>query len=563
VISTGGGVFPRTAKKIPLTPEVRARLAVDAETLTPAELMQAILRAPVDLLYSGGIGTYVKSSEETHAEAGDRSNDSIRVDATELRCRVVGEGGNLGLTQRGRIEFALSGGRVYTDAIDNSGGVDCSDHEVNIKILLGAVVADGRLTLVERDRLLGEMTDEVAALVLQDNYRQAQALAIGSVRNLAVFDLQARFIRYLERRGALNRAVEGLPSDDELAERKASGVGLAAPERAVLLAYAKLWLFEQLVESDLPEDPFVASALVEYFPTALGERYRAEMARHPLRREIIATHVGNGLVNKMGSSFVHRLLDETGAMPAAIARAFLVARAVFDLDKVWARVDALDTQVPDAVQATMYVRLIKLTERVTRWFLRRRVPAEEIDAAIARYATAVTTVGSSLTSVLGEEDRRRLEQAAGEFIEGGVPTELAHLLAGADHLYAALDISDVAAATGRTIPCVAGVYFQVADRVNAPWLRERISQLPTDNHWQTRARAALRNEMAERIRQLGKAVLVLTPGSDDVPALMAAWEQEREVGLARMHQVLGELQGAGQPDLAMLAVGLRELRSLA
>jgi glutamate dehydrogenase len=562
-ISAGGGVFPRTAKSIPLSAQVRAALAVEAQALTPAELMSAILKAPVDMLYNGGIGTYVKATDETHAEVGDRSNDGVRVDASELRCRVIGEGGNLGLTQAGRIEFALAGGRIYTDAIDNSAGVDCSDHEVNIKILLDAVVAEGRLSVADRNALLEEMTDEVGTLVLQDNYRQAQALAIGSVRNLAVFDLQARFMRHLERRGALNRLVEGLPSDDELAERKTAGVGLAAPERAILMAYAKLWLFEQLVESDLPEDPFVASALVQYFPAVLGERYRVEMARHPLRREIVATYVCNGLVNKVGTTFAHRLMDETGATPAAVTRAFLVARTVFDLDAVWGRIEALDNVVDDATQSAMHVKLIKLIERVTRWFLRRRVDSSEIDAVIARFSKSVTTVTGTLQASLGEEDRRRFDQAADELMAVGVPDDLARYVAGADHLYAALDISDVAVAADRTIPCVTGIYFQLADRLNAPWLRERISMLPTDTHWQTMARAALRNELAERLRQLTKAVLALTPRTCDVPKLMTAWEHAHEGGLARMRHVQSELQTASSPDLAMLSVGVRELRNLA
>ncbi|HXF45825.1 MAG TPA: NAD-glutamate dehydrogenase domain-containing protein, partial [Burkholderiaceae bacterium] len=320
LISAGGGVWPRAAKSIPISPQARRALGIEAEALTPNELIAAILRAPVDLLYNGGIGTYVKASTETHAEVGDRANDAVRVDGRELRCRVVAEGGNLGFTQRGRVEAALAGVRLYTDAIDNSAGVDTSDHEVNIKILLGLAIAEGELTEKQRNALLASMTDEVAALVLRDNYFQTQAISYTARIGVKLLDQQARFIRFLEKSGRLNRALEFLPSDEEIAERKARGIGLTRPELAVLLAYSKMWLFDELLASDVPEDPWIGTALARYFPAALRERFAAYIPRHPLRREIIATHVLNSMINRAGATFVHRLMETTGAAPPQIVR---------------------------------------------------------------------------------------------------------------------------------------------------------------------------------------------------------------------------------------------------
>ena len=349
LLSTGGGVHARSVKSIALTPEVKAALAVSADALTPTELVNAILKAPVDLLYNGGIGTYVKSSRETHAEVGDRANDALRVDGRGLRCKVVVEGGNLGCTQLGRVEYARAGGRINTDAIDNSGGVGTSDHEVNIKILLGLAVADGELTEKQRNALLAEMTDDVAALVLRDNYFQTQVLSVTGRIAPALLDAQQRFVQFLEHEGRLNRAIEYLPSDEEFAERRAARQGLTSPEHAVLLAYSKMWLFDELVASSLPDDPWVVSALARYFPRALTERYAAYMDRHPLKREIIATHVTNSMLNRVGSTFVHRLQEATGARSHEVVRAYLLSREVFGFVALWKAIEALDSRVDDAL----------------------------------------------------------------------------------------------------------------------------------------------------------------------------------------------------------------------
>ncbi|MEO5672665.1 MAG: NAD-glutamate dehydrogenase, partial [Ramlibacter sp.] len=419
LISAGGGVWARSEKSIPISPQAQAALGITADRLTATELVAAILKAPVDLLYNGGIGTYVKSSQESHTDVGDRANDALRINGNELRCKVVGEGGNLGFTQRGRVEAALSGVRLYTDAIDNSAGVDTSDHEVNIKILLGLVVAEGKLTLEQRNAFLPTMTDDVAALVLRDNYFQTQALSVGRHLGAGQLDDQARFMRFLEKNGRLSRAIEFLPSDEELAERKARGLGLTTPEQAVLLAYSKMWLSDELVSSDVPEDPWIGTALVRYFPPALREKFGAYIPSHPLRREIIATHVLNSMVNRVGPTFVHQMSELTGATPAQVVRAYLLAREVFGSVELWQRIESLDNQVADAVQCEMIIEWRRLVARATAWFLRSRRLGEATDRAVQRLLPAV----AALRARLEPEADGSARLAA--WVQAGVPQALA------------------------------------------------------------------------------------------------------------------------------------------
>ena len=323
-------------------------------------------------MYNGGIGTYIKAASETDAAVGDRANDAVRVNGGALRCKVLGEGGNLGATQLGRIEFALKGGRVNTDAIDNSGGVDCSDHEVNIKILLNGVVAEGELTLKQRNQLLADMTDEVAALVLRDNYAQTQILALTRLRGVALLDEQAEFMRRLSHLGRLSRKLEFLPVDEDLAERKAARMGLTNPELAVLLAYSKIELYDEVLASDVPEDPYISTALERYFPAPLRTRFGGQIQHHALRREIISTHVINSMINRVGPTFVHRLKGELGASAADIVRAYMATREVFGLVGLWHEIEALDNRIDNAVQAELIMESGRLVQRGTLWFLRQR-----------------------------------------------------------------------------------------------------------------------------------------------------------------------------------------------
>jgi glutamate dehydrogenase len=554
LISEGGGVWARSEKSIPISPQARAALGIEMERLAPTELISAILKAPVDLLYNGGIGTYVKASFESHADVGDRANDSLRIDGKDLRCKVVGEGGNLGFTQRGRIEAALAGVRLYTDAIDNSAGVDTSDHEVNIKILLGLAVADGRLSLEQRNALLPTMTDEVAALVLRDNYFQTQALSLGRLLAPKLVDEQARFMRFLERIGRLDRAIEFLPGEDEIAQRKARDVGLTTSEQAVLLAYSKMWLSDELVASALPEDPWIATALQRYFPQALRSRFAEDIQRHPLRREIIATHVLNSMVNRVGPTFVHRLSELTGTTAPQVVKAYLLAREVFASVELWQGIEALDDRVAYSVQCEMLVKWRELITRATTWFLRSRHLDEPAGEAAQRLAPAVGSL------------RLRLEPEAAAapqvvaWVKAGVPAPLAQQVGAADRLFNALDIAEVAEAAHCELEATSQVHFGIAERLGLEKLRHQIELLPADTHWQNLAKVALADDVADLQRSI--AMDVVRGHAGKAQERLAAWEERKSAGFPRAKRLLAELADAPSPDLAMLSVALRELRKL-
>jgi len=562
LISAGGGIHARSAKSIALTPQVKAALGIAADAMAPIELVNAILKAPVDLIYNGGIGTYVKAQSETHAQVGDRANDALRVNGRELKCKVFAEGGNLGCTQLGRIEYALAGGHINTDAIDNSAGVDTSDHEVNIKILLGLAITEGELTEKQRNTLLAEMTDDVAALVLRDNYFQTQALSVTGRIAPQLLDAQQRFIQYLEKAGKLNRALEFLPSDEEIAERRAKSIGLTSPERAVMLAYSKIWLYDQLLASKLPDDPWVETALSRYFPKALRERYAAYMDRHPLKREIIATHVINSMINRVGSTFVHRLLETTGGKPDEVVRAYLLNREIFGFVTLWQQIEALDNKVDDAVQSAMLIDTARLIDRGTMWFLRSRRLGEDMAATIAHFAARVDALATRLKELLDDADRARIESAVAHYVTQGVSRELAERVVTFDTLYATLDIVEVADGTRRPVEIVAEIYFDLAARLGLPWLREMIVALPGQAHWQMLAKGAMLDDLSGIQRTITGEVIA---GGGDIAApsgLIAAWQDRNRRGIERAAQLLGELRNASPIDAAMLSVALRELRNL-
>ena len=544
LISKGGGVYARTAKSVPLSPEARTALGIEATTLTPNELISAILKAPVDLLYNGGIGTYVKSSRQSHADVGDKANDAIRVNGMELRCKVVAEGGNLGFTQLGRVEYALKGGRINTDAIDNSAGVSCSDHEVNIKILLGAT----DLALEERNRLLADMTAEVAALVLRDNYFQNQSLSVSGALAPTLLDAQYRFIKTLEKAGRLNRELEYLPNDEEFEARRAGRLGLTSPERAVLLAYSKIALNEALVDSDVPDDRFISTALERYFPEPLRERFKSAIASHPLRREIIATHVTNSMINRVGSTFVHRLQDETGASAPEVVRAYLVTREVFGMVQLWRAIEVLDDKVPERVQTAMVVDAGRLIVRATLWFLRHRAQLADLTRSIDHFRKGTERVAALFPDVLPAPERAAFDAAGARLQKDGVPSAIASNAAALDALFNALDIVEVADEVGRDVESVARVHFALAGELEFPWLRSAIGRLATETHWDALAKAALRDDLAGMLRAL---------------TADAIKKKARDPSLyERFRQVLADLRSADSPDLAMLSVALRELRNL-
>ncbi|MDQ3854866.1 MAG: NAD-glutamate dehydrogenase, partial [Chloroflexota bacterium] len=530
--------------------------------LTPNEVINALLKAEADLLWNGGIGTYVKASEETNAEVGDRSNDAVRADASELRCRVVGEGGNLGFTQRGRTEYALGGGRIYMDAIDNSAGVDCSDHEVNIKILLDAIVENGDMTEKQRNELLAEMTEEVGQLVLRDNYQQTQAIDQAKALAHPMVDVHARYIHALEQSGRLNRELEFLPSEEALGERRSNGAGLTAPELSVLLSYTKITLYKELLTSDAPEDPYLSDELERYFPTPLRERSREQMREHRLHREITATHVTNSMVNRCGPSFAFRLGEETGAAAPEIARAYTAAREIFDMRTLWAEIEALDNRVEAETQTKMLLDGRKLVERATRWLLRnRRIPLD-IDAAISHFSEGAAELAERIPELMLDGDREALERATEQLADADVPPELAKRTAILGPMFSALDIVDVAGATGQSLEAVAAVYFTLGDRLKLHWLRGHIEALPRDNRWRTLARAALRDDLYSQQAALTAEILRSVP--EELPALerINAWVDTKPGPVERVLQVLGDINSSGAFDLSTLSVALREIRNL-
>jgi glutamate dehydrogenase len=563
LISAGGAVWPRTAKSVQLSPQVRAVLGLgtEATALSPDELISAILAAPVDLLWNGGIGTYVKASNQSNIDVGDRSNDAVRVDAAALRAKVVGEGGNLGLTQEARIEYALAGGLVCTDFIDNSAGVDTSDHEVNIKILLDREVRGGTLTADGRNELLQQMTDEVAEQVLEHNYQQNRALAASWAQSPQMLHVHARYIRRLERDGKVRRRLDVLPNDREIAERRSAGTGLVIPEFSVLLAQTKIDTAQQVLASALPDDPYLKRVLVDYFPTPLREKYSAGMGEHRLHREIITTSVVNDMVDRSGITFAFRLNEETGASVPEITAAWLVSRAVFDMPGFWAQVEALDGKVDTGVQILAMLEGRKLTERAARWLLNFRRPPFDVQATIDFFAHGVLTVAASLPTMLAGRDLAGFAERREVYVARGVPLVLADRIAAMVPAYSAFDIVDIAHGTGRSVEETAEVYFDLADRLQIARLRDMITSLPRDDRWNTMARGAIRDDLYTAHAALARDVLTVTgPGSPE--QRLAAWVQRNDSAVRRATQTLTEIWESNAFTVATLSVAVRAVRTL-
>ncbi|MEV0326535.1 NAD-glutamate dehydrogenase [Micromonospora echinospora] len=561
LISEGGGVFPRTAKSVPVSPQVRAVLGLDDDVtqMSPAELMKAILTAPVDLFWNGGIGTYVKASSETNAEVGDKSNDAIRVNGKDLRCRVAGEGGNLGWTQAGRIEYAQAGGRIYTDFIDNAAGVDCSDHEVNIKILLNTAVADGELTVPERDELLAEMTDEVAELVLRDNYDQARALNNAQAQSASLLPVHRRMISDLERSGVLNRALEALPSDEELAARTESG--LTAPEFAVLLAYVKIALEREILADGLPDEEWTTDVLVNYFPTPMRQRFADRMGQHRLRRDIVTTVLVNEAINRGGITFVFRVVEETAASPADVIRAYLVVREVFGLRELWDAIEALDNRVAPELQTSGYLDTRRLLDRAVRWLVTNRRSPIDVPAEIARLRDGVARLLPELDSLFYGAEREALAAHVDMMSKRGLPRELAERATRLMYSFGLLDVVETAAQTGKDVAEVASVYFVLSDRFRVDSLLSKISLLPREDRWQTLARMALRYDLYAALAALTSEVLDSTDAALSPQDRVQVWEQSNAVSIHRAHRAMGEFDES-RADLAALSVLLRQIRTL-
>ncbi|GHH76245.1 NAD-glutamate dehydrogenase [Streptomyces sulfonofaciens] len=564
LLSPGGGVFPRSAKAIQLNSHIRGALGIEgnAPKMTPADLMRAILKAPVDLLWNGGIGTYVKASTESHADVGDKANDAIRVDGSDLRVRVVGEGGNLGLTQLGRIEFAQRGGRANTDAIDNSAGVDTSDHEVNIKILLNAVVANGDLTVKQRNKVLAEMTDEVGSLVLRNNYAQNIALANSVVQAPSLLHAHQRFMRRLEREGHLDRALEFLPTDRQIKERLNAGRGMSQPELAVLLAYTKITAAEEIIGTSLPDDPHLRQLLHAYFPQAVRERFTEQIEAHALRREIITTLLVNDTVNTGGTTFLHRLREETGASLEEIVRAQLAAREIFGLAAVWDAVEDLDNVVEAQVQTRIRLHSRRLVERGTRWLLNNRPQPLQLTETVDFFAEGVARVRAELPKLLRGGDAEWFQSLRDEMSGAGVPDELAERVAGFSSEFPTLDIVAVADRMQKDPLEVAEVYYDLADRLNIARLMDRVVELPRTDRWKTMARASIREDLYAAHAALTADVLAAGDGTATPEQRFKAWEQKNAPILGRARSTLEEIQSSDSFDLANLSVAMRTMRTL-
>ncbi|WP_029013867.1 NAD-glutamate dehydrogenase [Niveispirillum irakense] len=556
-LSPGGGIFDRGSKSIQLTPEIREALDLQVDRITPADLMRTILKAEVELLWLGGIGTYVKSHAESNADAGDKANDAIRINGRDLRVKVVGEGANLGFTQRGRIEAAQAGIAINTDAIDNSAGVDTSDHEVNIKILLRDVMDQGGMTREQRDVLLAQMTDEVAELVLADNYKQTQALTIAQASAVDTLEDQARFARAMEKAGKLSRAIEYLPDDEEFAARTAARQGLTRPELAVLLAYAKIDLYDQLLATDLPDDPAVERDLTRYFPKALQERFGDAVARHQLRREIICTAVTNGMVNRVGPTFTWEMVEQTGRGFGDAARAYLIVRDAFGLRGIWDAVEGLDNKVPAATQTAMMAYTGHLMRRAVPWVLAHGTYPLDIAAETSRLAPVVEELAGNLTDILSPPALKWVTEHASLWTEAGVPADLANRIACLPGLAAATDIAEVAKEIGHAPAEVARIYFELGDYLGLDYLRTRTTDVKAENHWQRQAIAATLDDLFNLQARLTARVLA-QPADDP----MAEWSQTRQGPLDRINSLLTDLRSVAQIDIAMLAVASRQLRGL-
>ncbi len=561
LISDGGGIYSRQEKHIALTPEVKNMLGVNEDALTPQELIRAILRMPVDLLWNGGIGTYIKASHESHGDVGDRANDAVRVDACELHCKVIGEGGNLGLTQSGRIEYALHDGRINTDSIDNSAGVDCSDHEVNIKILLNLVAQEKPLTPSRRNRLLEAMTEEVAELVLKNNYLQTQAISMLEAHAVERVNEHGHLLAALGRTGDLDREFEFLPDDEAIDERRKSGTGFTRPELAILLSYSKLTLYRRLIKSDVPEDAYLSRELERYFPQPLQKHYSELMDNHRLSREIIATQITNSLINRMGPAFALRMEEETGADAAAIARAYTIAREIFAVRDLWADIEQLDNKVHANVQYSMMFQTTRLLKHATRWLLSRYVASRDIAAAVSNYQPGVARLLQGLPDLLVGPDRKAFEEAAQLYTDIGVPQVVARRMAALNAMYSALDIVEVAKRDNADVDYIGSVYFEVGRGLKLDWIRDQIDTLHVEGHWQAMARGSLREDLYRLQRNL-TAQLVAGNRGRSAEETVVTWLGNSSERVRHARQTLSDMKSMGKMDFPTLSVALQEIRKL-
>ena len=561
LISEGGGVYSRAAKSIEITPAMRERFDIEAGQLTPNDLINALLKAPVDLLWNGGIGTYVKASDESHTRVGDKANDSLRVNGCDLRCRVVGEGGNLGMTQRGRVEYALNGGACNTDFIDNAAGVDCSDHEVNIKILLNALMESGDLTEKQRNERLVSMTDQVAALVLHNTYRQTQAISLATSDALSRSAEYRRVMMVWQNQGRLDRKLEALPDEEALAERHARGQALTRPEISVLISYAKVILKNDLAQANLQEDAYLARFAHRAFPEPVQRDFSEWIDRHKLRRELVATQIANELVNTMGLSFAQRLLDSTGGDLGDVAKAYVIAREIYQLDSTWRDLEALDNRVDPEVQMELMKALMRRVRRAARWFLRNRRSKLEVESEVEQFAPRVQQVLELTPNYLRGQALVEWQGKTERLGAVGVPNELILRVASPGHLFSGLSVAEAARHTEIPLEPLTDLYMQLNDHLSLHQFARQVSEARVENYWQAMARETYLDDLETQLRNLTLA-LAHHLETEESSEIVALWDQQVRSQTERWHTMMNEVRNSSGTDYAIFSVALRELLDL-
>lgn len=557
LISAGGGVFPRAQKSIAIPPQMRERFEIEVESCSPDELIHLLLKAPVDLIWNGGIGTYVKASEESHADVGDRTNDGVRVNANELRARVIGEGGNLGLTQAARIEFALAGGGVNTDFIDNAGGVDCSDHEVNLKILLNQLVSEGDLTLKQRNQLLAEMTESVAVLVLTNNFRQAQALSLAERHARDRLPEYQRFISRMEVEQRLDRALEGVPADDVLAERK----GLTRPTLAVLLSYAKTHIKERLITSPIHSDAVISETVFEEFPQVIRERYAVATRKHRLYREIVATIVANDVVHHLGISSVTHLSDFVGGEPHEIVRAYYAAARCFGIRETFRSIESLE-RVDGETRLDMLLQVTQLARRATRWLLRHRRNALDVDALTQHFAGSIALLSASRLALMGGSGRARRDDQLQRWTRAGVPAAVAESCGNAGALVTTLPVINAAERRGAAPQTVAMIFANLNATLSVDWLADQLSRVTPSSLWQAMERDLLLDDLMNDHAALAARIGVEESVSGGESGAVDRWIARQDAFMRSWRAAIEGPQRAAVQDFSLLSMTCRKLGDL-
>ncbi len=562
LISKGGGIFSRSSKSIKLTAEMKKWLGTKKQNMKPNELIHNVLKMPVDLLWNGGIGTYVKSTKETHAQVGDRANDDVRVNGNQLQAKIIGEGGNLGATQLGRIEFALKGGKVNTDFIDNVGGVDCSDNEVNIKILLNSLVNAGDLTTKQRNNILYEMTEEVGDLVIQDCYRQTESISISELGGVGQLREQLRFIHGLEREGYLNRELEFIPADDEISERLAKSSGLTRPELSVLIAYGKMVMKQKFNVASITDNPYHGRLLIEAFPKKLQDNFSAQMQQHPLRSEIIATKLTNNIINDMGMNYVFRIQEETGAGVDEIATAYSVVNGIFGMQSLWSEIEGLDNKVSSGVQLQMLDSMRRTLRRASRWYLRHGSKTLSIQDSIDSFRSPFDGLFANIQDYLVESEYDQLESACLELTKAGVPDSIAYKVSSLSNMFPCMDLAQIAKNEKRDIKLVSNLYFKLGSKLELHWFLSQIDNQRVSNHWQALARASYREELDWQQRSITTVLLSSDLNNEDAESILNNWMDNNQVLLDRWYHMMSEFKTSSTHEFAKFSVALRELMLL-